>query len=392
MAAPQPRERLRISPRSAVVAVALFGALLIGMRIISQSERVIGWILAAGAAAGLLHPYVAVLEKKIPRGVAVLLVGLFSVGSGAAITYVLVHGIVREYNEIRVAAPERARELEERGRFREAFHDAHLAERVESIVEEAPNRLRGGTPAEAIRSAATRGIAFLATAVLALFFMMHGPVLAANAALQIHPPSRRARVARVATAAFHRGFGYARGTLAMSMLAGLVAWGLASMADVPGPAPLGLWVALWNVVPVIGTAIGALPIVALAAIDSPSKGIALAVVFLAYQLAEWLMLQRWIERRTVHLGPFATVVAGFAGLELYGVGGALMLLLAVTLIVAALDELAPPEDDREAFAADDGGDGGVGGSGPVAEGGQVGQVGAVEVDGGRPAEDLAHDV
>lgn len=384
MAAPQPRERLRISPRSAVVAVGLFGALLIGLRIVSQSERVIGWILAAGAAAGLLHPYVALLERKIPRGFAVMLVGLFAVGSGAAITYALVDGIVREYSEIRVAAPERARELEERGRFREAFHDAHFAERVEDIIKEAPVRLRGGTPADAIRSAATRGIAFLATAVLALFFMMHGPTLAAAGAAQIHPPSRRARVERVASAAFHRGFGYARGALAMSMLAGLTAWALASIADVPGPAPLGLWVALWNIVPVIGTVIGALPIVVLAAIDSPGKGIALVVVFVVYQLAEWLLLQRWIERKTVHLGPFATVVAGFAGLELYGVGGALMVLLAATLVVAALDELTPPEDDKAAFAAE--------GSGAVAKGGQIGPVGVVEVGGGRPPEDLAHEV
>lgn len=383
MAAPQPRERLRISPRSVVIAVALLGALLIGMRIVAQSERVIGWILAAGAAAGLLHPYVALLERKIPRGFAVLIVGLCAVASAAAIAYALVDGIVREYDEISVAAPERARELEEKGRFREAFHDAHFAERVEAVIEQAPERLRGGTPAEALRSAATRGIAFLATAVLALFFMMHGPILAGAGAAQIHPPSRRARVERVAIAAFHRGFGYARGAMAMSMLAGLVAWALASMADVPGPAPLGLWVALWNVVPVIGTVIGALPIVVLAAIDSPGKGIALAVAFLVYQLAEWLVLQRWIERRTVHVGPFATVVAGFAGLELYGVGGALVVLLAVTLTIAALDELAPPEDDHAAFAAE---------SGPVAEGGQVGPVGVVEVGGGRPAEDLADDV
>jgi hypothetical protein len=102
-------------------------------------------------------------------------------------------------------------------------------------------------------------------------------------------------------------------------------------------------------------------------------------------LAEWLLLQRWIERRTVHIGPFATVVAGFAGLELYGVGGALMLLLVVTLAVAVVDELAPPEDDRAAFVE-------AVGSGPVAEGGQVSHIGAVEVDGRGPAEDLAHEV
>src|SRR5205807_1478333 len=83
-----------------------------------------------------------------------------------------------------------------------------------------------------------------------------------------------------------------------------------------------------------------------------------------YQVFEWLVLRRWIERKTVHVGPFVTVVAGFAGLELYGVGGALIVLLAVSLALAALDELAPPEDDHAAFAA-------ASASAPVAEGGDV---------------------
>lgn len=395
MAAPHPRERLRISPRSAVTAVALFGGMLMALRVLESSERVVGWILAAMAAAGLLHPYVSLLAKKIPRGFAVLLVGILAAGSGATITYALVDGVVREYNDFKVAAPERARDLEQKGRFREELTDFRLSERVTNILDDAPARLRGGTPAEAIRSAATRGVAFLATAILTLFFMLHGPQMAEAAARQVHTPSRRAKLEVVGVAAFRRGFGYARGTLAMSMLAGLLAWSLASWADVPGPAPLALWVALWDVVPVIGAALGALPIIVLAAIVEPSKGIALAVVFIGYQVFEWLVLQHWIERRTVKVGPFATVVAGFGGLELYGVGGALIMLLAVTLVIAAMDELAPPEDDLEARAAEgpgSAGSSGSPGSAAVADGAQVGAVGVVEVDGGRPAEGLADQV
>jgi predicted PurR-regulated permease PerM len=391
MAAPKPRERLRVTPRSLVVAVALLGATVVALRVLASSERVVGWIVAAAVLAGLLDPYATLLSRKLPRGIAVLLVAVFVVGAGSTITYALVDGIVREYNEISVAAPAQARRLEERGRFHESLRQFELSTRVERLVKDAPLRLQGGTEADALRSAATRGVAFVATGILALFFMLHGRRMAASAAEQVHTPARRQRLERVAVAAFHRGFGYARGSMAMSMLAGLTAWGLGSWAHVPGPAPLALWVALWDVVPVIGAAIGAAPIVGLAAINSPHWGIALGVVFIAYQLAEWLVLQRWIDRRTVHVGPFLTVVAGFAGLELYGVGGALVALLAVALAIAALDELAPPEDDRAAFAeAAEGAD--PADSAPVADGGQVGPVGVVEVDGERPVDDLAHDV
>ncbi|HEV7888518.1 MAG TPA: AI-2E family transporter [Acidimicrobiales bacterium] len=385
MAAPQPRERLRLTPRSLVVAVALFGAMLVGLRVLAASERVVGWVLAAMAVAGLLHPYVNVLAHKLPRGLAVIVAGLLALGSTAVIVYAIADGVVREYHEVQEAAPLRAQELEQHGRFHNSLRDFELSRRVKQIVDQAPDRLRGGTPADAIRAAATRGIAFLATGILALFFMLHGPRMAQAAADQVHTPSRKAELERVGIAAFRRGFGYARGTLAMSMLAGLLSWALASWANVPGPAPLALWVALWDVVPVIGAAVGAHPLVGLAAIASPEKGVLLAVVFLAYQLLEWLFLQRWIDRRTVHVGPFITVVAGFIGLELYGVGGSIIMLLAVALGLAALDELTPSADDREART-------GEMASGAVADGGQVGPVGRVEVDGGRAAESLAHEV
>ena len=63
--------------------------------------------------------------------------------------------------------------------------------------------------------------------------------------------------------------------------------------------------------------------------------------FISFQIFEQLALQRPLERRTVRLGPFLTVVGGFAGLELYGIGGVLMVLMAASLAAALADEWAP---------------------------------------------------
>jgi predicted PurR-regulated permease PerM len=368
-----------------VVAVALFGATIFAMRVVAASQRVIGWVLAAAAITGLLHPYVALLARRIPRGLAVLIVGVCAVASATAVTYAVAGGIVNEYHEIQRAAPARAAQLEATGRFSRAARDAHLAERVKRFVDGAPLRLQGGTPTDALRAAATRGVAFLATGILALFFLLDAPSMGRAALAQFHRPDQRQRAERIATAALRRAFGYARGTLAMAMLAGLVGWAVATRAHVPGPAPFGLWMALWDVVPLIGASIGAVPIVALAAIDSPSRGAVVALFFVAYQLFEWLFLQRWIERRTLRMGPFATIVAAFAGLELYGVGGALIILLAVAVVIAALDEVLPPAELSEQ-------------SGAVAATVEIGPVGPVDTvgpdgagDGARPAERLADE-
>ena len=70
--------------------------------------------------------------------------------------------------------------------------------------------------------------------------------------------------------------------------------------------------------------------------------VVVAVVFLGYQTFENLVLQRHVERQTLRLGPFLSAAAGFVGLELYGIGGALMALLALAVGAAAADEWAPP--------------------------------------------------
>lgn len=337
----QRTERLRLTTRSALLTVGLFGAALAVIRLVMASQRVLGWICAAAAVAGLLHPLVTGLSRRMPRGIAVAVVAVTTVVSVGVVAYGAIDGLVRETRHLQDVAPRRAAQLERSGRFGELATDFKLTERVKRLVDEAPERLRGGTPAEAFRSAATRGVAFLATGVLSLFFLLHGPRLAGAAARQIHNADRRALLERAGVCAYRRGFGYARRTIAMSIAAGLFSYVVARAADVPGPAPLAVWVALWDAVPLLGAVVGTLPIVILAAAVSPAKGIVLAGIFVAYQLLEAVIVQRHVEKRTLKVGPFLTVAAGFAGMELYGLGGALLVLLAVVLIAAVADELAP---------------------------------------------------
>ncbi|MCA1690846.1 MAG: AI-2E family transporter [Acidimicrobiales bacterium] len=337
-----PRARLRVSPRSVVLAVGTLGVTLVLLRVLNAAERVIGWILVAGVLAGLLHPIVTYLERRVRRGLAVLLVMLLLVGTAGAVIYGLVDDVRSETRRLQQAAPERARRLERSDRFGELARDVKLEERTRRFLDEIPERLRGGTPAEALRAAATRGVAFLATGVLTVFLLLHGPRIARGARDQVRDPERRARFQRVGLEVYRRAFGYATSTLAMALAAGLFAYALARMARVPGPAPLAIWVGLWDLVPVAGVVAGALPIIGLAAVVSGERAIWLAAAVIVYQLVENLVVQRKVEDATVRIGPFLTLAAGLVGLELSGVAGALLLVLAAAIAVAAADELAAP--------------------------------------------------
>ena len=78
MAAPRRPARLRLSARSVVTAVALLGLTLVLLRLVAAAGRVLGWVLAAALLAGLLHPAVERLGRRLPRGAALAVVAVLA--------------------------------------------------------------------------------------------------------------------------------------------------------------------------------------------------------------------------------------------------------------------------------------------------------------------------
>lgn len=309
------------------------------LAMISASARVIGWVLVAATLAGLLHPIVDGLATRVPRGVALAVVVLSMLVLSGLTAWRVVDDISDQLRELQRALPAAAEEIEDSDRFGEAATDARLAERVETFVDELPERLRGGDVDDALRAAATRGVAFLATFVLTIFFLIHGPRLLRGGLRQMSV-QRRERVKEVAGAAYLRSWRYVIGSIGMALISGLLAYACARALDLPGAAPLALWVALIDVVPAVGVIIGSIPLVLLAAATSPAWQVVLvALVLLGWEVFETTYLQFRVERSSLHIGPFLTIAVTMVGLELYGIGGALVLLVVAVCVMAAADEI-----------------------------------------------------
>lgn len=334
---------LRVSARSILLAVAGLGVTLLALRMAVAAGRVLGWITAAASIALLLTPAVEKLRRWMPRGLAVLVVALVGLGGAGLAGYGVGASLFRQYEGVRDAAPRTAERAERSEKFGDVARDAKLSQRTREFVDAIPGRLRGGEPAEAVRAAATRGVAFVATGILTLFFLLHGPKLLRGGVRQL-PEAMQERVLDVGGRAASRASSYALLTLALAVVAGVVGYGVARLLVVPGAAALGLWVGLWAVVPLVGDFVGALPIVAIAAAQNPRHGMAAAAFFVVYQIAEDTLVQPRIDRHALRLGPFLTTLAGAAGLELYGLGGALVLTLALALVMAVLAEVAALRD------------------------------------------------
>ena len=139
-------------------------------------------MLTAVAVAALVQPLVEFFERFVPRVLAVLLVVVLFLGSIGFLAYRIVREVSVQTERLQEVAPERAAELEADS---DLLREIDLADRVERLVDSIPERLRGGTTAEALRSAANRGVAFVAGVVLTLFFVLYGPALVDGAFAQV---------------------------------------------------------------------------------------------------------------------------------------------------------------------------------------------------------------
>jgi predicted PurR-regulated permease PerM len=338
--------RLHVSVRSVVLVVASIGLALTVRNVFEKATRVLGWFAAAAVVAALVYPMVGLVSRYVRRGVALLLVVLVLLGTIGGVVYAAVGDVRRELDHLQEVAPEAAQRIEESDRYGEAARDFRLRERVESFVDQLPERLAGGETAEAIRSATTRGLAYFVAFVLTLFLVLHGPRIVGGGVGLIEAPARRAYVERVLRRAYQRSWRYLLGTLGIALATGLYAYVWARLADLPGATVLAIFVALTSIVPNVGVAVGALPLMLLALGLEPGSRwpLALAVVFVMWQVLDVAVLRRMLARRSIAIGPVVTTLVAMLGIDLYGIGGALVGLALAVFVVSVVDELAPTDE------------------------------------------------
>ena len=342
---PRAPTTLLVTPRSVVAAVALLGLGLIVLAVLSSSTRVLGWLLASGVVASLLSPAVTRLSAHIPRVLAFLTVLVVLVVCVGGVVWLLVDDVHTQADRLRREAPAAARRIERSERWGEPARAFKLEARTRDFVRELPLTLQGGDQAEVLRATASRSVAFLAAGVLMIFLMIHGHRLFHAGLAQIRDTTRRRRVEETVVGAHRRALIHLAWRLVVFVVVGVATNLMMLAADVPGPVVLALFVAAWSLVPTVGIAIGTiLVIILVAALTSTSTAILVAAGLLVLQAAEIVVDRRFVHP-AVQVGPFLSLFALMVGLEVYGLGGALVGIAVITWLAALVVQMAPTDED-----------------------------------------------
>ena len=346
---------MRITARSAVVGVVVVVAALVAQRVFVAAHRPLSWAAAAVVIAVLIDPVVDVLDRRIPRLVAVIVALVVFGALTFGLTYLAFDDLADGLDRLGQAAEDAAARLEDRDDgVGDLARDIDASRRVDLLVDAIDERVTGGD--DVLASTAGTAPTYLVGGILTLFLMSYGPRFAQSAVNQLPSVRQRHEITAVVTRALNRARRAVLLMLAEGLLVGVIVTGVAHLLDVPSAAALGLAAGLLAMLPHVGIVLGNLPLILLLlALRSDLAAIVAAVVVVACQLVDSYLVRRRISSYSVPVGllvPWVVVLVGYA---VYGLGGAGYGLAFAVFGLAVLDEIAARRRPAEAELGVDGG-------------------------------------
>jgi predicted PurR-regulated permease PerM len=122
------------------------------------------------------------------------------------------------------------------------------------------------------------------------------------------------------------------GNLIVSVIAGVVTWIGLTIIGVPYALALAAWVAITDLIPVLGALLGAAGVAVVAFTQSPETLLWSMVLLVAYQQLENFVIAPRVMNRAVDLSPASVIIALMVGGSLAGLVGALLALPIAALL------------------------------------------------------------
>lgn len=297
-------------------------------------------LIAVVLAIGLDPAVRRLVATGMRRGVAVALIFLAFVVLVFLFGLLVVPPLAHQVTGLADDIPAYSRDLSARhdwiGRY---FREHDVTAAVQTFIQTLPERIRGSF--QTILGVAGRVGSLLfniiTVAILTIYFMLSLPSMRSTIAL-VFPTSRRDRAARVIDRSLDKIGGYVYGNVLTSLVCGAAALVALLLLGVPFAVPLALWAGLADLIPAVGSYLGAVPAIIVAFFVSPLRGLITLAYFVGYQQFENYVLVPRVMKNAVNLSPAAVIVSTLIGGSLFGFAGALLALpVAATVKVVIVE-------------------------------------------------------
>jgi predicted PurR-regulated permease PerM len=285
------------------------------------------------------------VNRKLPRWAATTLVLVIFLTLLGAFVGAAIPPLAEQAGELIKQAPHYMQQAQDHssavGRLNDRFH---LQQRITETVNGS-----GGSLLNDVVSAGTAVFGAVADVlivmVLTVYFLADMPRIRTTL-YRLVPHTRRPRVILIGDEVFAKVGAYVLGNVLISIIAGVATFIWLMAFGVPYPLLLGIFVALLDLVPVVGSTIAGVVVGAVALTVSLPVCIATVVFFVVFRLAEDYLLVPKIIGRAVKVPALITVVAVLVGGALLGIVGALVAIPIAAALQLLTQEILFPRLDN----------------------------------------------
>jgi predicted PurR-regulated permease PerM len=316
--------------RSVVRIVLIVVAVAVCLYLIYLVRKPLSWLLIAVFLAVALSGPVNALTRYMKRGLAITIVYLGLLLIPLGLMALIVPPLITEANDFAQNLPQYARDVskyvQDNERLRELNADYDVTSKLQDEAEKLPDKLGGA--AKTLRDVGfgivNSAFALITILVLTAFLLSNGRAWT-DRTLQLRRPEEAARLRRSLDSMGQAVGGYVAGALFIAVIAGVATYIMLTILGVPFRAPLAVIAGLFSLIPLVGATIAAV-LIGLVTLfeDFPTDTIIWAVWAIVYQQFENHVIQPQVQKRTVHVHPFLTIVAVLFGATLLGILGALI--------------------------------------------------------------------
>ena len=173
---------------------------------------------------------------------------------------------------------------------------------------------------------ATNVITSIFTLIFLTFYFIFDANRIQSLLLSIFPKSKHKKITILLAELGQLNGQYIRGNLIISLICGVTIFIGLTLLQIPFAAPLAIFTAIMNLLPLVGAAIGMIPAVIIAMTISPITALLVAALYLIYQQVESAILAPTIYNKALNLSPALSFLAVIVGVGLFGIVGAFLAL------------------------------------------------------------------
>jgi predicted PurR-regulated permease PerM len=307
-------------------------------------------LIVAGVIALILAPIVRLLERWIPRGLAILLVYLGGFAVVAGIGLLLASPVTTQITHFEHNLPSIVRHANHQlDNFQKFLNDhginIHIKKQGSSALDTLQKDVlkRSGDivsfSRDLLSEIVTVGFDLILILVLSIYLLVYGHQIGALVR-RIMPPGDGTPEDDYPLLVQGAVSGYVRGQLLFSLVMGGSAAICLEILGLIGVFPagkdyavfFGAFYGLMEFIPYIGPIVGPIPAVLVALFEHPITAVWLILLFVALQQLEGHVVAPQVFRISLRINPIIIILALLIGFKIYGVVGSLVALPVIAVV------------------------------------------------------------